>query len=75
VSFDDGRFFSYEDPTTGELLRMIRMGQIPRRLVDVGPDEEVQLRVQKKDQEDYVAPQRERVQGGSFVGPGNRLGR
>jgi len=80
VSFDDGRFFSYEDPSTGALLRMIRMGQIPRRLIDVAPDQEVRLRVHKRDNEDYSPSQEGQGRGRgfpvtSFMGHGNRLGR
>jgi len=77
-SLDDGRFFPFSDPSTAELLRQIRNGEVPRRLVNAGFGQEVRLKVSRRENEDF-SPQttagRSAAGGGSFFGQGTRLGR
>ena len=74
---DDGQFFPFSDPATAELLRQIRNGEIPRRLVNAGYGEEVRVLVNQRANEDYTPETTGGGPGagGSFIGQGTRLGR
>jgi UBX domain-containing protein 1 len=77
-SLDDGQFFPFSDPSTAELLRQIRNGEIPRRLVNAGFGQEVRLLVNRRENEDYTPQTAGRGRGaggGHFMGHGARLGR
>ena len=75
-SIDDGPLFPFSDPESVEILREIRMGRVPRSVAGVEFGEDVEMRLEKRDHEDYT-PQKKQTgrSGGSFLGQGNRLGR
>jgi hypothetical protein len=59
-----------------EILREIRMGRVPRNIAGVQPGDDVEMRLEKRDNEDYAPSQTSgRRPGGNFIGQGNRLGR
>jgi UBX domain-containing protein 1 len=77
-SIDDGPLYRWNDPQTTELVREIRQGRLPRDIAGVGRGEEVELAVEKRENEDYTpTPTALGGHGGgrTFVGQGNRLGR
>lgn len=75
-SIDDGPLFPFTDPESVEILREIRMGRVPRNIAGVQPGDDVEMRLEKRDDEDYTPSQRSGGRpGGSFIGHGNRLGR
>ncbi|KAK8187024.1 Cdc48-dependent protein degradation adaptor protein-like protein [Phyllosticta capitalensis] len=70
-SIDDGRLFRYDDPANRGLLDMINSGRAPLDILDVEPNQEVDLEVYPHKDEDYVAP---KPKYKPFSGQGQRLG-
>ncbi|KAJ8090377.1 protein phosphatase regulator [Marasmius tenuissimus] len=66
---EDGELMRYDDPNNEAVLAEIHSGRAPPSILNVQPGEPVELRVQKRTNEDYVPPKR-----GAFHGSGNRLG-
>ncbi|KAK1229739.1 protein phosphatase regulator [Marasmius sp. AFHP31] len=66
---EDGELMRYDDPNNEAVLAEIHSGRAPPSILNVRPGEPVELRVQKRTNEDYVPPKR-----GAFHGSGNRLG-
>ncbi|KAK7047585.1 protein phosphatase regulator [Paramarasmius palmivorus] len=66
---EDGELMRYDDPNNEAVLAEIHSGRAPPSILNVRPGEPVELRVQKRTNEDYVPPKR-----GAFHGTGNRLG-
>ncbi|ESK91829.1 p47 protein isoform c [Moniliophthora roreri MCA 2997] len=66
---EDGELMRYDDPNNEAILAEIHSGRAPPSILNVRPGEPVELRVQKRTNEDYVPPKR-----GTFHGTGNRLG-
>jgi UBX domain-containing protein 1 len=81
-TIDDGPLYPFTDPESLEILREIRMGRLPRNIANVENDEEIEMAVQKRENEDWTpsaSRATSRVGGGgggsTFHGQGNRLGR
>jgi UBX domain-containing protein 1 len=75
-TIDDGTLYRWTDPETAEIMREIRQGRLPRDIAGVGRGEEVELAVEKRENEDYTPQAGGRGGGGStFSGQGMRLGR
>ncbi|KAG7087352.1 hypothetical protein E1B28_013327 [Marasmius oreades] len=66
---EDGELMRYDDPNNEAVLAEIHSGRAPPSILNVQPGEPVELRVQKRTNEDYAPPQK-----GAFHGAGNRLG-
>ena len=69
-SVDDGPLYSTEDPQNVRILNMIKSGRAPLQIMNVTPDQEVDVRLNEHDSP-YVAPKK---QYKSFEGGGHRLG-
>jgi UBX domain-containing protein 1 len=73
--------FPFTNPESVEILREIRMGRVPRNVAGVQMGEDVEMRLVKKENEDWAPTMAARGggggggHGGAFVGHGNRLGR
>lgn len=83
-TIDDGPLYAFSEPETLEILREIRMGRLPRHIANVDNDEEIEMAVEKRENEDWTpaasrsaggAVGRGTVAGSTFHGQGNRLGR
>jgi len=74
-TIDEGPLFPFTNPESVEILREIRMGRVPRNVAGVQMGEDVEMRLVKKENEDWVPAKPGRGGGGAFVGQGNRLGR
>ena len=75
-TIDEGPLFPFTNPESVEILREIRMGRVPRNVAGVQMGEDVEMRLVKKENEDWTPPKAGRGGGGgAFVGQGNRLGR
>jgi UBX domain-containing protein 1 len=75
-SIDNGPLYRWNDPETTEIVREIRQGRLPRDIAGVGRGEEVELAVEKRENEEYTPQAAGRGGGGStFSGQGMRLGR
>ena len=74
-TIDEGPLFPFTNPESVEILREIRMGRVPRNVAGVQMGEDVEMRLVKKENEDWAPTKPGRGQGGAFVGHGNRLGR
>ncbi|KAI8975472.1 hypothetical protein BDF20DRAFT_878877 [Mycotypha africana] len=70
-SVDDGPLFEYNDPANQEMLTAINSGRAPLSLLNVRHGQPVEVRVVKRQGEDYVPPPKVRK---AFEGAGNRLG-
>jgi UBX domain-containing protein 1 len=73
-TIDDGPLYPFSDPESVEILREIRMGRVPKHVAGVERGEDVEMRLNNRDTEDWV-PSGGSSRGTSFVGHGNRLGR
>lgn len=51
------------------------MGRVPRSVAGVDFGQDVEMRLEKRDHEDYIPQKKPAGRGGSFIGQGNRLGR
>jgi len=75
-TIDNGPLFPFDDPTSVEILREIRMGRVPRNVAQVEPGEDVEMQLEKRETEDWTPGGRATTTGrvGAFQGQGNRLG-
>ena len=74
-TIDNGPLFPFTNPESLEILREIRMGRVPRNIANVQMGEEVEMKVEKRDTEDWTPGPSIPRPGGAFLGHGNRLGR
>ncbi|KAK9480898.1 SEP domain-containing protein [Lipomyces japonicus] len=70
-NIENGALLRYDDPANQEILRAINSGRAPLHLLDVLPGQPVDVRVERRLDEDYVAPSASK---GGFFGSGHRLG-
>jgi len=68
-SVEDGELRRYDDPAQAQILSEINAGRAPPSILNVLPDQPVELRVSRRIDEDYVPSPRR-----GFAGSGNRLG-
>jgi UBX domain-containing protein 1 len=66
------RLFAYDVPENIQMLREMRMGQVPRMIAGVSLGADVDVRLEKRENEDYEPP---KASQGGFHGQGVRLGR
>ena len=71
VSIDDGPLFRFDDPANQGIMAEINRGRAPLALLDVQPDQEVDLNLEPHKDENYVQPKK---QYKPFGGQGQRLG-
>ncbi|KAK6436206.1 protein phosphatase regulator [Oleoguttula sp. CCFEE 5521] len=71
VSIDDGPLFRFDDPANAVIMQQINRGQAPLSLLDVQPDQEVDLTLEPHKEMNYVQPKKKYR---PFDGGGNRLG-
>lgn len=69
-SVDDGPLFRSDDPTNAPILEQIKRGRAPLGLLNVGPDQEVDVKLEQHP-ENYVQPKKKYT---PFGGGGQRLG-
>jgi len=69
-SIDEGELYRFDDPANAQALRMIRMGRAPVHLMNVGMDEEVDVKLHEHHEEWKQLPKKYRP----FGGEGRRLG-
>ncbi|RCH87516.1 hypothetical protein CU098_008886, partial [Rhizopus stolonifer] len=71
-SVDDGPLYAYADPANQEMLNAINTGRAPLSLLNVRHGQPVEVRVVKRQDEDYTPPPKAPAK--PFSGTGNRLG-
>lgn len=71
VSIDDGPLLRFDDPANEHIMAEINQGRAPKALLDVQPDQEVDLNLEPHRDENYVAP---KPKYKPFGGQGQRLG-
>lgn len=71
VSIDDGPLLRFDDPANEHIMQEINQGRAPKALLDVQPDQEVDLNLDPHKGENYVAP---KPKYKPFDGQGQRLG-
>ena len=71
VSIDDGPLFRFDDPANQDIMTQINQGRAPLSLLDVQPDQEVDLNLDPHQGENYVQPKKVYK---PFGGSGQRLG-
>ncbi|CAO3703755.1 unnamed protein product [Rhizopus stolonifer] len=71
-SVDDGPLFEYADPANQEMLTAINSGRAPLSLLNVQHGQPVEVRVIKRQDDDYTPPPKAPPK--PFEGAGNRLG-
>lgn len=71
VSIDDGPLLRFDDPNNEHIMAEINQGRAPKALLDVQPDQEVDLNLEPHRDENYVAP---KPKYKPFAGQGQRLG-
>ncbi|KXJ93570.1 hypothetical protein Micbo1qcDRAFT_161576 [Microdochium bolleyi] len=69
-SIDEGELYEFDDPANAQALRMIRMGRAPVHLMNVAPDEEVDVKLHEHDEPWKQLPKKYKP----FGGEGRRLG-
>lgn len=70
-SIDDGPLYRSDDPSNRHLLEAISSGRAPLSVLNVQPNQEVEVHVQKRLDEDFVEPKKKRK---PYEGRGQRLG-
>ncbi len=70
-SVDDGPLYRYDDPTNATTLEMINSGRAPLDLLNVQPNQPVDVKIDQHRDEDYKPPKKKYV---PFSGTGQRLG-
>ncbi|KAL5512443.1 hypothetical protein ACEPAG_3435 [Sanghuangporus baumii] len=70
-TIENGPLLSYDDPRNAEILRALDTGEAPTSILNVRYGQAVDLHVDRRMHEDYVAPQRSHQ---VFEGAGQRLG-
>lgn len=71
VSIDDGPLFRFDDPANQDMMAQINQGRAPLNLLNVQPDQEVDLNLIPHKDEKYAAPKQSYK---PFGGSGQRLG-
>lgn len=71
VSIDDGPLFRFDDPANQNMMQEINRGRAPLQLLDVQPDQEVDLNLEPHKDENFVQPKKKYK---PFGGSGQRLG-
>lgn len=71
VSIDDGPLFRFDDPANQDMMAQINQGRAPLSLLDVQPDQEVDLNLDPHQGENFVQPKKKYK---PFSGSGQRLG-
>jgi UBX domain-containing protein 1 len=71
-SVDDGPLYEYSNPVNQHLLTAIHSGRAPLSLLDVQHGQPVEVRVIKRQEEDYIPPPKAPPK--PFEGTGHRLG-
>lgn len=71
VSVDDGPLFAFEDPANANIMAQIQQGRAPNALLNVQPNQEVDLNLEPHQGQNYVQPKK---QYKPFGGSGQRLG-
>ncbi|KAI8092500.1 uncharacterized protein BX664DRAFT_88744 [Halteromyces radiatus] len=71
-SVDDGPLLRYDDPANSAMLSSINSGRAPLSLLNVKHGQPVDVRVARRQDEDYVPPPKAPPK--PFEGTGNRLG-
>ncbi|KAI9488832.1 hypothetical protein BDB00DRAFT_771801 [Zychaea mexicana] len=71
-SVDDGQLYRYDDPANQTMLTAINSGRAPLSLLNVRHGQPVDVRVSRRQDEDYVPPPKAPPK--PFEGAGNRLG-
>ncbi|KAM3418112.1 hypothetical protein BST61_g6317 [Cercospora zeina] len=71
VSIDDGPLLRFDNPANEHIMQEINQGRAPKALLDVQPDQEVDLNLDPHKGENYVAP---KPKYKPFGGSGQRLG-
>lgn len=71
VSIDDGPLLRFDDPANEHIMQEINQGRAPKALLDVQPDQEVDLNLEPHKGDNYVAPKSKYK---PFGGSGQRLG-
>ncbi|KAI7903254.1 uncharacterized protein BX663DRAFT_507992 [Cokeromyces recurvatus] len=71
-SVDDGPLYEYSNPANQEMLTAINSGRAPLSLLNVRHGQPVEVRVVKRQDEDYTPPPKAPPK--PFQGAGNRLG-
>ncbi|KAI7484972.1 SEP-domain-containing protein [Hortaea werneckii] len=71
VSIDDGPLFRFDDPANQDIMAQINQGRAPLSLLDVQPDQEVDLNLDPHQGENFVQPKKKYK---PFSGSGQRLG-
>ena len=69
-SVEDGPLYRFDDPATAPVLQLIKSGRAPLDIMDVGPEQPVDVTV-KPHEGNYVAPKKKYK---PFSGGGQRLG-
>ncbi|QIX01964.1 hypothetical protein AMS68_007481 [Peltaster fructicola] len=71
VSVDDGPLIRFDDPANAHIVAQINQGRAPLSLLDVAPDQEVDLNLEPHKDQNYVQPKKVYK---AFSGSGQRLG-
>lgn len=71
ISIDDGPLFRFDDPQNQAIMAEINRGRAPLALLDVQPDQEVDLSLEPHKDENFVPPKKKYK---PFGGEGQRLG-
>lgn len=71
VSIDDGPLFRFDDPANEGIMEQINQGRAPLSLLDVQPNQEVDLNLDPHQGENFVQPKKKYK---PFGGSGQRLG-
>ena len=71
ISIDDGPLLRFDDPANQHIMAEINQGRAPKALLDVTPEQEVDLNLEPHRGENYVAPKKKYQ---PFGGQGQRLG-
>lgn len=72
-SVEDGELLRYDEPANAQILDEINAGLAPPRILNVMPDQPVELRVTRRVNEDYT-PTLGSTTNRVFTGSGHRLG-
>ncbi|KAI5966822.1 SHP1 [Candida pseudojiufengensis] len=67
----DSELYSYNDPRNQRILNEIEQGRVPINILQVDPQDDVDVTVSKRTDEDYAPPKRK---VGGYHGSGHRLG-
>lgn len=71
-SVDDGELYRFDDPANIQYLNAINRGIAPLHILNVNPNQNVDVQIDQRPNEDYHPPHNS--SGPCFLGSGNRLG-